>query len=318
MRGSNAVLEKELAEHFASKRFLLMFALILLSGAGAAFASAQSLTAQGLTKFASQYLFLVLFSGAASSLPSYVYFLSILAPILGIALGFDSINRELASGSMVRLLSNPIHRDSVIVGKLAAGLIVISVVVGGVNAVIVGADILLAGYGPGLDTALRIFYFTVVTILYSAVWFSLAMFLSTVFRRAATSALVSLALWIFLSFFIYPLATGLAAVMAPLPTYPAPTIGQMLANMEITRTIARISPAVIYGELSSVLLNPQVRSLAAVYVYSPELPIPASLTVDESLALSLPHISALVAAFSLFSILAYLAFMRMEIRARWE
>jgi len=103
-----------------------------------------------------------------------------------------------------------------------------------------------------------------------------------------------------------------------LPVYPAPSMEQVLAHLETARTIARISPTVIFGELAQVLLNPHVRSLAAVYVYSPELPTPAPLSIDESLALSLPHFSALVAGFSLFPILAYLAFMRMEIRARWE
>lgn len=318
MRGSTVIYRKELSEHLSSRRFPVMFILILLSGSSAAFMSAQSLAQQGLAGFEIQEIFLVLFSGAAADIPSFVYFMSILAPILGISLGFDAVNRELSSGSMVRLLSNPIYRDSVIIGKLAAGMTVIAVVIWSIVGVITGLDILLAGFGPSLDSALRIAYFALVATLYSGVWFSLSLFLSVVFRRVATSALVSLAIWILLSFFVYTIADIVASILVPLPTFPRPTFEQILARGEAVLTISRISPAVIFTEAANALLNPRIRTLGPIYIYSPELPVPAPLSVDDSLAIIWPHISALVAGIAVFSILAYIAFMRLEIRIRWE
>ncbi|MGC8556289.1 MAG: ABC transporter permease [Conexivisphaera sp.] len=311
MRGSLTVIEKELSENLTSRRFILMFLLVFLSGAGAVLTTAQSLS--GLTTAQ----FLEIFTGAGNQLYSYTYFLSILAPVLGIAIGFDSVNRELSSGSMVRLLSNPIHRDGVLIGKLAAGVALISLVIGTVNAVDLGLGMILMGWGPSLADALRYFYFTVVTIIYSSVWYSIALFFSTILRRAATSALASLGLWIFMTFFIGAFSTALASVISPLPAYPPPTLQQEVAYIDTAISIARVSPVYVYSEVSATLLNPYVITLSPVYVYTSGMPR-TPLGVSGSLALALPDISALMAAFSVFSIMAFIAFMRMEIRARWE
>ncbi|MGB9734014.1 MAG: ABC transporter permease [Conexivisphaera sp.] len=311
MRGSVTIFEKEMAEYFTSKRFVLVFLMLFLSGAGAVLTAAQSLSGQTSVGF------LQLFTGTSGQLYSYAYFLSVLAPILGIALGFDSMNRELSSGSMVRLLSNPVHRDGIIIGKLAAGIAMISTVVGVVNAVDFGLGMVLMGWGPTAADVLRFFYFTVVTVLYSSVWFSIALFFSTIFRRAATSALVSLGLWIFMTFFIGAFSTALAGVISPLPSYPPPTLDQEVAYIDTAVSIARISPVYVYSEVSAALLNPQLATLSPVYVYSQGMPT-VQLGISQSLALALPDISALMAALSVFSILSFMAFMRMEIRARWE
>ncbi len=318
MKGSTVIFFKDLSENLSSKRFLLTFTLIFLSGIASVYLGAQELARQGLTGFENQELFLVIFSGAAAPIPSFVYFMGILAPILGIDLGFDAINRELSSGSMVRLLSNPIYRDSVIVGKLAAGLATITIVLSGVVGIITGFDILLAGFGPSLDSTLRIFYFTLTAILYSSVWFSLSLFLSVIFRRVATSALAALGLWIFLSFFIYMVSGIISQALFPLRSFPPPTLQEIAAREEVRLLISRISPTTLFTEVSNVLLNPRVRTMGPFYVYSPNLPLPAPLSVDESLALIWPHLSALIAEIVLFFIIAYIAFMRMEIRAKWE
>ena len=316
MKGGTVIFRKELAENLSSKRFTLTFILIFLSGASTAYLGAQELASRGLSGFENQELFLILFSGAAAPIPSFVYFIGIFAPILGIALGFDAVNREMAGGSMVRLLSNPIYRDSVIIGKLLGGLTLITLVISSIMGMITGLDVLLAGFGPNLDSALRIFYFTIVTILYSGVWFSIALFFSVTFRRVATSALASLALWIFLSFFIYMVAGVVAQLIIPVGVYPS--IEQLIAREELHLLINRISPTTIFAEVANVLLNPRVRSMGPFYVYSSNLPVPAPLSIDESLPIIWPHVSALIAEIVVFFILSYIKFMRMEIRVRWE
>lgn len=67
-----------------------------------------------------------------------------------------------------------------------------------------------------------------------------------------------------------------------------------------------------------MLLNPRVRTIGPFYIYSPDLPLPAPLSIDESLSIIWPHLSALIAEIVVFFILAYIAFMKMEIRAKWE
>ncbi|HID04460.1 MAG TPA: hypothetical protein EYP20_01500, partial [Aigarchaeota archaeon] len=143
MRGSTVIIQKELAENFTSKRFITTYILIFLSSVATAFLGFQELAQVGLTKFESDVIFLVLFSGAASPTPSFIFFLSVLASILGIALGFDAVNREIASGSMVRLLSNPIYRDSILVGKIIGGFITIALVIGSIMGILAGIIVAL-------------------------------------------------------------------------------------------------------------------------------------------------------------------------------
>ena len=57
-----------------------------------------------------------------------VSFIGLVAPLLGLAFAFDSVNGERSQGTLPRLLSQPIHRDDVINGKFAAGLAVIGLV----------------------------------------------------------------------------------------------------------------------------------------------------------------------------------------------
>ena len=316
MRGSTVIIQKELAENFTSRRFITTYILIFLSSVATSFLGFQELARAGLTRFENEVIFLVLFSGAASPTPSFIFFLSVLASILGIALGFDAVNRELASGTLVRLLSNPLYRDSILIGKIVGGFITIALVIGSVIGITVGVDILLAGFGPTLEGALRIFYFTVATILYSWVWFSMALFFSTVFNRIATSALTSLAAWIFLSFFTGMLASVIAQILIPVTIFSP--VELLIAREELRLALSRISPSVLFTEVASAFLNPQIRTLGPIYIYSRELPTPAPLTIDETLAITWPHLAAFVAEITIFLTLAYLMFMRKEIRTRFE
>ncbi len=316
MRGSTVIIQKEIAENFTSKRFITTYMLIFLSSIATAFLGYQELARAGLAGFESELIFLVLFSGAASPTPSFVYFLAILASILGIALGFDTINRELSSGSMVRLLSNPVYRDSILIGKIIGGFTTIALVLGSIIGVMVGVNILLAGFGPSPEAALRIFYFSVAAILYSWIWFSMALFFSTLFNRIATSALTSLAAWIFLSFFTAMVASVIAQVLVPITIFSP--VEALIAREELRLALSRLSPTVLFTEVANALLNPQIRTLGLFYVYERDLPTPTPLTVDETLFIIWPHLAAFVAEITLFLTLAYIVFMRREIRARWE
>ena len=54
----------------------------------------------------------------------------------------------------------------------------------------------------------RAFIFLLVTIAYAGVWLALAMLFSIIFRSAATAALVTLGLWLFLTLIWPALAPG--------------------------------------------------------------------------------------------------------------
>src|SRR5579871_4912988 len=124
MPGLVPVFRKELADHFSSKRFVILFLLVMISGIGAAYVAAQSIRDELRTANATSSVFLLLFTASNGNLPSFIGFLG---PLVGLALGFDAINGEQALGTLSRLLAQPIYRDSVINGKFLAGLTTIAV-----------------------------------------------------------------------------------------------------------------------------------------------------------------------------------------------
>src|SRR4030042_2267746 len=115
-----AVFRKELADHLASKRFFILFILVLLASVFATYVATQ--TIRGTVSPTTEFVFLRIFTTSGEALPSFLFFLSLFIPVISIALGFDAINSERNSGNLSRLLSQPIYRDSVVNGKFLGGL----------------------------------------------------------------------------------------------------------------------------------------------------------------------------------------------------
>jgi ABC-2 type transport system permease protein len=317
--GIRSIVRKEVVEHLGSKRFPLLFALILLSGLATAYFGVQSVAQTGVKETEQEIAFLRLLSGATGSpLPSFVYFVGLFGPIIGIALSFDSINREIASGSMLKMLSNPIRRDNVIVGKIAAGLLVILLLISCATSLVVGFTMLIAGFGPGIEGAFRIIYFVFASFLYIGFWFGIGLLFSIIFRRTTTSALACISLWVFFTIFVYWIIDIIAIEVAGLRYYfPSPPLAAYVQYLEIIEALSRISPLTLYAEAASALLNPEIRSLSIFYYYAENLPTPQPLSLDLSIALAWPSFSALIAAFTVILTLNIITFMRAEIRPAW-
>jgi ABC-type transport system involved in multi-copper enzyme maturation permease subunit len=99
---------------------VILFALIamvsFISSYMAGIHMKENLEALAITRFP----FLMLFS-ATGALFSMVQFVAFFGPLIGLVLAFDSINRERADGTLIKLISQPIYRDAVINGKFLAG-----------------------------------------------------------------------------------------------------------------------------------------------------------------------------------------------------
>lgn len=94
---------KELADHFHSVRFKLLFALLVLSSL-VALITAKNAASEAAAS--SEYRFLLLFTSAGSSLPSVASLLAYLAPLAGLALGFDAMPSVLPQRSFASLISS--------------------------------------------------------------------------------------------------------------------------------------------------------------------------------------------------------------------
>ncbi len=305
---------KELADHLLSVRFAIMLALFALVAAGTVYAAADELRNTAVEASARSAPFLRLFTETPENFPSFFTLIGFLLPLLGIALGFDSVSSERSQATLPRLLSQPIHRDSVINGKFAAGLGVISLVLSSVVLVIAGVGLFRLGIVPSVEEVLRIVVWLIVTIIYVGFWLAFATLCSVGLRRAATAALVAIAVWLLFALFGDIFANLLADAIAPVSS--SPTVDQVLHNARLEDTLSRISPATLYEDATRVLLTPELRTLSSVLLTSQvDRAIPSSLSLDQSMLLALPQTIGLIALSAVSFAVAYFVFMRQEIRA---
>ncbi len=315
MRGFAAILKKELADHFTSYRFVILFALIaMVSLITAYMVGIQIRGAEGQAK--PRFVFLMVFTepGAMFSLVQFVAFFG---PLVGLILGFDTINRERNEGTLSKLLAQPIYRDVVINAKFLAGVSLITVMLGSIVLVITGLGLLLIGIVPGLEEIWRILVYLVISVIYISFWLGVAILFSILFRSTATSALASLAVWIFFSFFVTIGASILAnALASDAELNPTSTA----RRAELVRYAVLASPMELYSDATATIIDPLRKSTRSALPRGPLEAISMTrfsgpLPLAQSILVVMPHIVLLVAITVICFALSYVVFMRQEIRS---
>ena len=162
----------------------------------------------------------------------------------------------------------------------------------------------------------RAFIFLLVTIAYGGVWLALAMLFSIIFRSAATAALVTLGLWLFLTVIWSALAPAIAAVIVPPdPRYTALGLPTP-ETTELQTMLARLSPSTLFAEVVLALLDPTTRALGPIYLSQLQgAVVGAPLPMAESLMMAWPQIVGLVAGTIVLFVIGYVVFQRQEVRA---
>ena len=316
--GWRVVAAKEFGDGILSVRLYILIALLGLAAVGAIYSTASYVGNNAQLASGAIGLFVLLFShpNPTSSVPSFATLIGLLGPLLGIAFGFDAINGERSERTLPRLVSQPIHRDAVIIGKFAAGLAVMGVVLLAITLIVSGVAFLVLGVSPSPDDILRLGAWFIVSLAYLGFWLAFAMLCSVVVRRAATSALAAIALWIVLTIFSALLVGIVADFLSPVPA--SPTTDQQIANVELRLDLARISPGTLYSEAAAYLLDPTVQTVdvgAEVAQQNNNRAIPSVLPLDQSLLLAWPQVTALLAFTCICFGLGYVSFMRQEVRA---
>ena len=306
-----AIVRKELADYFNSIRFIILFILMLLASAAGLFAGYQGMRGASLPE---GFVFMGLFTTSGEVLPSLVSLLALLIPIIGITLGFDAINSERSSGTLSRIMSQPIYRDSVINGKFLAGLITLSIMVGTTMLLVSGYGLRMIGVPPTAEEIVRLFIYLVLTIIYGAFWMGLAILFSILLRKVAASLLVALTVWLFFSFFMLMIGPTIANVMSPLG--PGSGEAEFIKNAEIQQTAMLFSPNTLFSRATAALLLPiAVGSLGIVTTSQVAYMLPNPLNLGQSLLLIWPYLTSLISLSVICFAISYVLFMRQEIRA---
>ncbi len=319
MHGILTIFRKEMGDHFNSMRFLLISALIVMVGVIITSMVGMAIREElkGMAK--PSLIFLLLFT-STGKLFSFVQFIGFFGPLLGIFLGFDSINRERVSRTLSKLVSQPIFRDSIINAKFLSGVAIIAIVLVATVLLISGLGIRLIGVVPGAEEVLRLVIYIVISLLYISFWLGISILFSVIFRSTATSALASLAVWIFFSFFVGLGANVMADAVAPISQTASGVDAEMLIRHErIQRVTSSLSPMALYSDATTTILDPMRKTTRTLILMGPlerfsmsrfQNPLP----LMESIYIVIPHIISIVAITFLCFGICYFVFMRQEIR----
>lgn len=293
MQGLMTVFWKELADNFNSWRFIILFILAFAVSIFAIYIDAQYIR-QEVTE--TRFVFLQLYTTSGQALPLFILFLAFFVPLVGIMLGFDAINSEKNSGTLSRLLSQPIYRDAVINGKFLAGVVTIAVMLASIVLLVAGMGLRMIGVAPSWEEVTRLTVFLSISIVYGAFWLGLAMLFSIFIQRVATSALASIAIWLLFIF------------MFAFPFFTQPGQGQ------IGLTIMRISPITLFWQVVTLLLVPGARTLEQILQSGGLVPSNA-LPISQSLLSVWPHLVSIIMLTVVCFAISYVRFMREEIRS---
>jgi len=308
MAGILTVCRKELSDHFGSKRYLILFVLIVLISGVSAYRGAEFIRNN------TQAGFLAIFSGGFSFVQVIIFF----GPIVGLALGFDAINKERTSGTLSVLLSQPIFRDSVINGKFLAGATALAILTVSTIAITCGVAIPIVGFGPTLEQASSIVLFSLLTILYLAFWLSLGVLFSVLTKKVSTSTLASVAVWLFFAIMIPIFASLIANQIAPLPiglrlvsegfNQQSPEFQALIQErFVIQSSISKLSPTQLYSEAASLILGATQRGGGFGMGFRTPM-------LTQSVTASWPNVAAIAVGLVICFAASYMSFIRSEIR----
>ncbi|MDR1312493.1 MAG: ABC transporter permease [Deltaproteobacteria bacterium] len=320
-----AVIRKELADHFGSVRFLIIMSLIFMVSFLLTYLAGQSVRdvlAEGGNTYLEGRTFLLLFTapGAFFSLSA---FLSLFGPLVSLVLGFDSINRERNQGTLSKILSQPVHRDEVILGKYLAGLFTVALMLTALLLLLAGMGIVGVGVVPTFDECLRLFMFWLLTVVYMGFWLGLAILLSILFRSVATSAMAAAAMWILVIFFLPVLSQAAASTLAPFNDPQRPRAEELATYSRVHKAATMASPTGLFTQSAAALLDPTHRgsdqafrmalmSRVDRYLLSR---FQGGISFSQSLLIVMPDILLLLCFSIVTFVLSYVVFVRQEVRS---
>jgi ABC-2 type transport system permease protein len=319
MRGLVVMYRKELEDHFSSTRFVLLLTVILMVSLLITYMVGTGIreALEGSAKPSLVFLLLFTVPGKLFSLAQFIAFFG---PLIGMILGFDAISRERSSRTLSKLLSQPIYRDAVINGKFLAGLTIISLMLLSIVLLISGLELWVVGVVPGWEEVGRLLVYLVISIVYIGFWLAVSILFSILFRGMATSALASLALWIFLAFFVALGASLASDLISPIPPGQSDDPSAKIRNERTREIVASFSPITLYSQATTTILDPTRNTTRSLILMGPMEALSLSrfqnpLPLLQSTLIVMPHLVSLVAITVVCFAICYACFMRQEIRS---
>lgn len=129
----------------------------------------------------------------------------VIVPIIGLMLGYAAIVGEIEKGSMNSLLSLPVTRLEIILGKFLGlgGVLSFAILVGfGVSGIVIGLNV------PGVNY-IKYLIFIGATILIGLIFLTVSLFFSTIFKKRSTAMGGAIFLWFFFNMILPMVMLGI-------------------------------------------------------------------------------------------------------------
>ncbi|MGO3654180.1 MAG: ABC transporter permease, partial [Sphingobacterium sp.] len=122
------LVNKEISSHIRSWRLVVLILLIIFTFVASMYVSMSNIKSvvAGNGDSSSNLIYLKFLTASDNAIPPFHVFLNFLAPLLGIALGFDAINTEKNTGTLTRIMAQPIYRDNLLIGKFISPLVLVA------------------------------------------------------------------------------------------------------------------------------------------------------------------------------------------------
>jgi ABC-2 type transport system permease protein len=298
------IAQKEFSEFVKSKRlWIIIGAIIIIYILQAAFLR---LYPSGVPLTITQ-----VFSSTTGSI-------GLIAPFLGLALGYDAISRERESGTLRVLLSRPVYREDVVNGKILSSLVTIVLIL--FASVFLTASISIALYGVpiSVEDFAKIFLFFIVSVIFSFAYYSISLFFSTVSRKSGYSLFFSIMVWAFFTIILPIIASFIAvfSAISSMPLTPGGTETQQFMKEYIEKYMEAFSST--YSTVMSFSINqyysgvvnyifPQ-QTAGSIYVDGEEIPF----DITGAFPAYQTSLAVLILFPITFIILSYIVFTRRE------
>lgn len=166
------------------------------------------------------------------------------SPLVGIALSFDSLITERKTASLNVLLTHPVFRDTIILGKMLGAVLLLLVVMLVSSGISLGTIILLLGAKVSTMELSRIAIWFILTFFYALVFLGTGLVCSTFVREATDSIVYNIGIWLILCIMFTWILTSLHYSLEP-------ELAVNSGGLGITDRLSALSPMHHYAELST-------------------------------------------------------------------
>ncbi len=181
-------------------------------------------------------------------------YISMIGAIMAIVLGFSVLTQEKESGGLKLILSRPVFRDQLLTGKLLGNSAVIGLILGLAFLFNLILLFLVGGIFPTFSEILRLIIFTLLAFFYMLIFLTFSMLLSIKMKNSSTVFLISILVWISVSFVIPQMAETMKANSTVINSISG-LANQIPQDTTISRAINYLSPTWHFDNTGGQLLE---------------------------------------------------------------